>query len=269
LQSLHTALLPKIDYGSLFPKLDASTLFPKIDYEKLLPKADFRLLHEWAEELRKRWWPPNWPFDVPDFDVLNEILNDDGIPLVWVPRATIVARLFSATDRSQRISVLMQERDAVIVDCQAIACEIGHRRLDGAQPLAQAAVAALASGHHEAAQALSVVVAESALKMALAKSYSMISHEVRIDAREVGIRTLRYRAALAPVARFYTPYYASINEKPDALSRHVSVHFAEADHYTEENALLAVLLMTSVLRALDDYWSRVEPVGDEAAVVTL
>jgi hypothetical protein len=139
----------------------------------------------------------------------------------------------------------------------------------GAEPLARASIAALAAGHGQAAQALSVVVAESALKVALAKSYTKISQEVRIDAKEVGLRALRYRAALAPVARFYTPYYASVGEKPDALSRHVSVHFADANHYTEVNGLLAVMLMTSVLRALDDYWSRAEPPGGGEAVVTL
>ena len=273
-----SALLPKIDYDSLFPKIDTSallpkidydSLFPKIDYERLFSKPDFRLLGEWATELRKRWWPPNWPTDTPDFDVLNEILNEDGIPLVWVPRAEIVEQLLSATDRAERISILTQQRDAVIIDCRETASALGHERIASAKPLVLAAISALAGEHHEAAQALSVVVAESALKVALAKSYSKISHEVRIDAREVGLRTLRYRAALAPVARFYTPYYATAGEKPEALSRHVSVHFAEADHYTEENALLAVLLMTSVLRALDDYWARVEPSDDEGADVTL
>ncbi len=200
---------------------------------------------------------------------VNKILNEDGIPLVWVPRATIVESLLSAVDRSERIAILLEQKESVVIDCEGAVTDMVHHRTAGALPLARAAIAALASGHQEAAQALSVVVAESALKLALAKSYSKIRHEVRIDAGEVGLRTLRYRAALAPIARFYTPYYVNVDEKPDALSRHVSVHFADADHYTEENAFLAVLLMTSVLRALDDYWSRVEPLNDDETVVTL
>jgi len=73
-----SALLPKINYEALFPRIDTSALipkinyealFPKIDYGKLLPQPNFRELREWAQELRKRWWPPNWPAEVPDFEV--------------------------------------------------------------------------------------------------------------------------------------------------------------------------------------------------------
>jgi hypothetical protein len=181
----------------------------------------------------------------------------------------IVELLLAADGRAERMSILSEHRDLVIADCKTVVSEIAHQRMSGALPLAQAAITALSDGHEEAAQALCVVVAESALKLALAKSYSKISHEVRIDAREVGLRALKYRASLAPVGRFYTPYYAGIDSKPDALSRHVTVHFAESDHYTKENALLAVLLMTSVLRAFEDYWSRVEPLGGDEAAVTL
>ena len=118
------ALFPKIDYDKLFPQVDTAALFPKIDYDKLFPQPDFSKLRDWAEELRKRWWPPNWPAELPDFDVLNTILNDDGIPLVWVPRAAIVAQLLSAADRTDRIAILMQQRAAVIADCEAAASEL-------------------------------------------------------------------------------------------------------------------------------------------------
>ena len=115
---------PRVDFDKLFPQVDTAALFPKIDYDKLFPQPDFSKLRDWAEELRKRWWPPNWPAELPDFDVLNTILNDDGIPLVWVPRAAIVAQLLSAADRTDRIAILMQQRAAVIADCEAAASEL-------------------------------------------------------------------------------------------------------------------------------------------------
>ncbi|MBD1269933.1 helix-turn-helix domain-containing protein [Aeromicrobium tamlense] len=264
-----TALFPKIDYRALFSKPDYTSIFPRIDYEKLLPRPDFSELRDWARELRRRWWPPNWPAEVPSFEVLNEILNEDGIPLVWVPRQSIVEALFAAKDRRERVEILLNERSAVTRDCQEATAKMTHPRTSGSKPLAFAAIKALSDGHDEAAQALAVVVTESAVQTALAKSYSKISHEVRIDAAEIGLRALRYRAALAPVASFYTPYYPSTGEKPSALSRHVSVHYAESDHYTSANSLLSVLLMTSVLLALDDYWSRVQPGGETEEVMTL
>ena len=42
-----------------------------------------------------------------------------------------------------------------------------------------------------------------------------------------------------------------------ALNRQVTVHYADAEHFTRGNALVACLLMTSVLRALQEFQGRV------------
>jgi pimeloyl-ACP methyl ester carboxylesterase len=46
------------------------------------------------------------------------------------------------------------------------------------------------------------------------------------------------KAALAPIGPFYTAWYPSSgNPAPTALSRHVTVHQADLNHYTSGNAI--------------------------------
>jgi hypothetical protein len=69
----------------------------------------------------------------------------------------------------------------------------------------------------------------------------------------VTLRQLRVKAALAPIGPFYTAWYPSSGSPaPEALSRHVTIHQADQQHYTSGNAAVAVLLITSVLRALQE-----------------
>ncbi len=70
---------------------------PRIDLPPLprfeLPAGFQELLWRYAESR-----PPNWP-SRPDLDRLQEAIQDDGIPLVWVPRADIVTALLNAPDQ--------------------------------------------------------------------------------------------------------------------------------------------------------------------------
>jgi hypothetical protein len=49
---------------------------------------------------------------------------------------------------------------------------------------------------------------------------------------------------------------------PDALSRHVTVHSAAPQHFSEGNAVLAVLLASTVLRALQELDEIRDSLGD-------
>ena len=49
-----------------------------------------------AEQLREAM-PANWGGVDEDWDAAIEIMNDEGIPLIWVPCGNIVGRLMSAS----------------------------------------------------------------------------------------------------------------------------------------------------------------------------
>ena len=196
--------------------------------------------------------PPNWPDDI-DLDKVITIVQDEGLPLVWVPRAEIVTELLAAPDRTARVEVLLTHPDELVDDCRGVLGDVTHTSLSGQQPLAVKALEAFAAGHHEAAQALAVTVTETAVAYALGSKYSEVKQKVLFDPDLVRYTEMRLQAALAPIGPFYTTWYASSGTPaPVALSRHVTVHQADQTHYTQANATVSILLASSALRALQE-----------------
>lgn len=128
--------------------------------------------------------PPNWPADV-DIESVIEIANDDGLPVVWVPRSETLTQLVEAKDRSERVQVLLAHEAELAEDAVATLAEIQHESLDGQTPLAQDALRAWAGGHPAAAQALAVPVAviETAVIRLYAQgcTYKRAAAAVKID----------------------------------------------------------------------------------------
>lgn len=198
-------------------------------------------------------YPPNWPTDI-DLERVTSVVRDDGLPIVWVPRAEIVKMLLAAEDRSARVDVLLGHIPELIADSRNVLSQVSHCALADQVSLASRALKAFEDGHHEAAQALAVTVTETAVARALGKKYSDVVEKVAFDPEYVTFAQLRLQAALAPIGSFYTPWYPSSGTPPPtALSRHVTVHQADLRHYTHENAIVAVLLVASVLRALQEF----------------
>jgi hypothetical protein len=260
-----SGLVPKIDYASLFPKIELtgpvlkfSTSIPKLTLPDIGPVLALML-----EQLRETQ-PPNWSDDI-DLEQVLAVIQEDGLPLVWLPRAEIIAEVLDAPNRAARVEVLLRHADELIVDCREVLAAVRHETLTGQLPLAGRAVDALEAGHHEAAQALAVVVTETAVARAIRGKYEDVKSQVLFDPDLVPYTEMRLRAALAPIGPFYTTWYASSGTPaPEALSRHVTVHQADHTHYTEGNALVAVLLATSVLRALQELQELAEASEDDA-----
>uniref|UniRef100_UPI0026100A64 hypothetical protein n=1 Tax=uncultured Modestobacter sp. TaxID=380048 RepID=UPI0026100A64 len=209
------------------------------------------------------FYPPNWPRD-PDLARVNDVISDDGIPLVWVPRQAVVEQVLQAPDRSARIAVLLEHADELAEDCRLVLTDIFDPSLAGQLPLARRAVEAFADGHRETAMALATVVTETVIADALSRKYDDVKKEVAFDAETVPLHRLSVAAALGPIHRFYTAWFKSWGTPPpEALSRHVSVHNADVGHYTDGNALVAILLVSSVLRGIQEMQEG--GLADEAA----
>jgi hypothetical protein len=267
-----SGLIPKIDYSSLFPKIELagpilnfSTFVPKLALPDIGPAfaSIAPALASMLEQLRETQ-PPNWSDDI-DLEQVLAVIQEDGLPLVWLPRAEIVAEVLDVPNRAARVEVLLRHADELIVDCRAVLAAVGHETLAGQLPLAVRAVDALEAGHHEAAQALAVVVTETAVACAISGKYENVKKQVLFDPDLVPYTEMRLRAALAPIGPFYTTWYASSGTPaPEALGRHVTVHQADHTHYTESNAMVAVLLATSVLRPLQELHELAEASENDA-----
>lgn len=207
------------------------------------------------EKIRNAY-PPNWSSLV-NPQIADEVLYKDGIPIVWVPPSEILDRMLKEPDRKARIAVLIAEQELIIKDCERVINECVHVDLEGQRPLALAALKAL-EGHPETAQALAVNLTDSLIRSLPAqilpnKQYEEIKNTVKVNLESVIFVQMRIWYALAAIYVFFTTHYASSGMPlPTELSRHVSVHTVHIDHFNRENALVAIMLMTSIIRTLQD-----------------
>ncbi|MGS2620189.1 hypothetical protein ACVCAH_37900 [Micromonospora sp. LZ34] len=109
------------------------------------------------------------------------LVQDEGIPLVWVPRKEIVRQVLQSANRDERIKVLLAHRDDVIQDCQDVLAKVSDGELVSQFPLAASAVDAFADGHDEAAQSLAVVVTETVVSRTIDRDYKKVKNAVKID----------------------------------------------------------------------------------------
>lgn len=244
--------VPKIDFQDLLPSMAFPALNIGKHYSELFASIS-NMLEPMMQRLRE-CLPPNWPDGGDMFDRGLDIIRDEGIPLVWLPRAEIVIELLDAPDRDSRLDILVTRKMEVTADCREVLEDVTSSSFAGQVALLLRAVDALVAGHDEAAQALAVVVTETAVARSLGSKYGEVKKKVVVDLNDVPLFALRLRAALLPIGSFYTSWYASEGKPiPELLSRHVAVHQADPGHYTANNAVLAVMLATSVLRALQEF----------------
>ena len=122
---------------------------------------------------------------------------------------------------------------------------------------------ALTEGHQHGAQALAVNVTESFVREWIAekchkvKRHVLDADPVKADPNEPWIPSrLRLEMMILPLLKFYDEWHPKSGmSAPADLSRHVTAHQATAAHYTTVNALVAVMLMTSLLAGFTDAMS--------------
>lgn len=214
--------------------------------------------------LPPNWYPPNWQ-DVPDLDTdagidtAVAIMQEEGIPLVWVPRADIVASLIRAADAGARDSVLLASRDDIPDDCLGVIGEVTDAELKPLAALGAGAIAALRAGHSSSAQALAVNVFDTLLRDACRRGvifagspagyfrYPKVRKQITPVSDDTLIRRFRADCALAPAIPALQDYDPS-DPPPARFVRHATAHRAGPEQYTPANAIVAVMFMGSMLR---------------------
>ena len=199
---------------------------------------------------------PNWTVGL-DWDAARRIALDEGIPLAYVPPVDVVTALMNAASAADRLLIIESERDAIADACLVI---LQEGPLVSAfpefSPLARATVKAIKDGHFQAAQALAVNVIESFVREWVAEKYKTVK-QYALDADPAladpnapfNAQQVRLETIILPLFKFYADWFShSGDPAPTELSRHVTVHQATPAHYTMINAVLAVMLMTSLLK---------------------
>lgn len=213
-------------------------------------------------------YPPNWPaeFDL-NFAKLQEIAEREGIPISYIPRGNIVREIMAAQDQASRLGVIEDRSEEIAEDCRLALDVTVHQDVADRAVLARKAVDAFIAGHHEPAQALAVVVCDSYLKTHLTSgAYKKMREELALGTDEE-VALWAYFHVLMPLATavpFLVDWRGKDNETvPTTFSRHVTIHGASTAQLNRVHAILAIMLVTAMTRALD---SGITEYGSVAAV---
>lgn len=206
----------------------------------------------------------------------------EGLPLAWVPRRAIVRLLAAAATPGERAEILKNHPGEILTDCAAALDECTHPWIANDVVLARKALEAVKAGQHEAGMALAVCMGEPLAAWAATPRVqafeSDADHETWTRRRKNGSKygwaqieieragndyeraaNFQYQVLIAPLPRFFTPWTPESGKpRPSALSRHVVAHQAALDHFSPENALLSIMLISSILREQQDWSEQVE-----------
>jgi hypothetical protein len=213
-------------------------------------------------------------------DELLPIAQEDGIPIAWVPPPSVLKAL-AAAPRDRRYAVLLDNRDLILNDCGRLTSQCTDPWISNERTLLIRAIDAFNAGHHEAAMALAVALGEGLALWASeprviafdSKADAEAWEKVRTDKRnhyklaQIEIeqfasdsfkrdRQTQRLALISPIPRFFAPFYGKPGESvPDTVSRHATVHRPTISHFSELNAVLAIMLAVSFLRDQEE-WSQ-------------
>jgi|HubBroStandDraft_6_1064221.scaffolds.fasta_scaffold460506_1 hypothetical protein len=241
--------------GDLRPHLQpfrdfGTTVLPEL--VELLPQ-----LHRFRD-----WLPTNWR-DKPSLslDLALQVING-GIPLIWVPRAAIVNELLYVLNPEDRLGILEENTRGISQDCLAVLSEITDPELGELVPMASEAVRALENGYPWPAQALAGNVLDTWIHDAVRRGtfgtiqprglYPQVRGKIEPVSDDTTLEFFREVCALAPVAVALTQFIPGYDPVPVRFNRHATAHRVGHEQYSLANAVIGVMLVSSVLREAEE-----------------
>ncbi|KUO18417.1 hypothetical protein [Streptomyces dysideae] len=224
-------------------------------------QSNLRDVFEALGNFAKRNFPENWGgVYAPSFKGLGSILIDEGIPLMWVPGPKVVESLLTAESASARRRIIGSRWKRIVSDCEAVLHGIDHPKLLGDRDFALGCVNALRDGHVNPAQALSANLLDTILLhlnddiRKSVRSNHFKQSGVKFDLDEHEFRTA---LTFAPVWCAHVKFKADKKDTiPRVFARHASVHAVSRKQYSRINAVIGLMVVTSVLKFFDTQMSR-------------
>ncbi|MFE4255347.1 hypothetical protein ACFRU3_38915 [Streptomyces sp. NPDC056910] len=206
--------------------------------------------------LREQIFPENLRDAAPTLEVMEMLLIDEGIPLMWVPGPKVVRALLDAPDAAARRRVIGQRWKGITNDCEGILEGIDHPRLQDARGFGLDVVRALRDGHTNAAQALAANLLDSLMQRHFDKAsrVQLTKNEFKTKGIKFNLDDYKIRMALtfAPVWYAHARYFPTDGDPiPRVFGRHPSAHGVSRAQYTRTNAIYGLMLVVSVLKFFD------------------
>lgn len=244
---------------------DVIDQFDHVDDPDVLEKAKTNRALAHALEICR---PENWHGSGLTPEHILPVAVDDGIPVAWVPPVAVLRALVAAPS-TRRHEVLLAHEEVVVGACRDLVLECEDDWIRDEAHLVARAIDAFADGHHEAALALAVAVGEPLAVWASEPRVHVFEDQASMDRWEKQRKkkyTLAHRelaavapgaklsrhevlrhALIGPIKHFFTDFTPG-DPLPEKLSRHVAVHAPNVEHFSRANALVGVMLVTSILR---------------------
>lgn len=205
-------------------------------------------------ELPRLLLPPNLrevSDDITAHDVY-EFLEEEGIPLYLIPRATIGRRLILAKDHARRRRVLNDRFCDIVDDCAALIDTCTDPALATEVHFIQDGIGALRAGHHASAQAIFTVT----LDTLISRFYPDKETRRKITNRKkdaempdaISDMSIRRAYVWLPVWNAHQEFWRHKGDRiPNDYSRHATVHGVSKTQFNKRNCVQALMLASSLV----------------------
>lgn len=176
-------------------------------------------------------------------------LVDAGIPVAWVPPAEALFALAAASP-DQRLRVLVAHEQACFEAAEHVLDEVSDPKLAALVLAARDGLRLLRTGERRAAQVVASVTIRTIVTEALEHpSFNAASKQMYLLDRGRPMRELRRAFGLSPVSVALQPFNGVT---PGGYNVSATLHFLDAGWYPEGAAHVAVLMVVSLLRQVQD-----------------
>jgi hypothetical protein len=247
-------------------------LFDFQDYARQATKGINETLTRIASSFPDDWESPNWKgdafhrdgiLDLDMFEIADDVMKAEGIPLAYVPRAEVLNELLLAPNDDTRRAILIDRRPEIVKDRAQVLDEVTDPRLQPLREQCGKALDALRYELDEPAQSHAANVFDRILRDIMRNGVlepesvdKYIHHERaakylkrRAVHDDIAIDEFRVGCVVTPTILALKEYAPGRTPIPRTFNRHATAHAAHSTmQFTPANALIAVMLTTSLLR---------------------
>lgn len=202
-----------------------------------------------AMELYRRINPPNWPEDV-SMSEMFDLITDTGWALTYVPRSEVILELLGA-DSADRDSVLVAYAEDIAVDCRVCLTEITDPELAHLVAAVGQALDAFDAGLSIPAQATVASVLGDIVSRTFELTFAAAVRELSEDPGEMPLPYVRFWLVASTIPRALSRFHCETGDPvPDRFNRHATAHTVDPRQYTKLNALVGLMMVTSLVRQI-------------------
>jgi len=270
-QDISKIYIPLIKFEA--PKIPPAFFSDQIELAKSMAKLartsyieDLGKLAETAKRFSDRvdaHFPDNWPKDK---TTEAADLCISGVPIIFVPRPSVIAKIVNAKDMKGIKQVLNRNSEEIIEDCENVFRDAKWLSKDMREHIAES-IDSYQAGHYRAAQSTAVVAFDTILNDIVdikawrkqKKSTTVLSANVvkkYTDASAVDLMNLPlmqvpfYTILMLPIIGQMLANFA-LGDKTTYVNdanRHMSTHTVSAKQYKKSNALLTIMTIASICK---------------------